>query len=159
MVDITYVCGNERLIDRIKNLWEELISHLLRVSPYFKEYYQTLTFEDRKRVILQRTNGGEVRVDLAFGAGELVGYCVSSIDRLLTGEVDSIFVKTHFRGRGIGRTLIEKVVVWLDGVGAKKNIVSVTVGNEQVYGFYKRFGFLPRRTLLEKKKNRNVCFL
>jgi hypothetical protein len=37
-------------------------------------------------------------------------------------------------------------------VGAKKKIVSVGVGNEQTYGFYAKFGFLPRRTMLEQKQ-------
>jgi len=152
MVGIAFSSGNESLIDKIKPLWVELNKHLLEVSPYFKNYYETLTFEGRKRFILQRASGGAVRVDLAFDASELVGYCVSSIDRLLTGEVDSIFVDKYYRGQGIGRTLIEKALLWLESEGVKKNIISVTVGNEQVYRFYAIFGFLPRRTLLEQKK-------
>jgi diamine N-acetyltransferase len=150
---IKYVNGDGGMLDEIKVLWETLNKHHLSVSPYFKDYYLTLTFEERKRAILQRASGGEVRVDLALDAsGELVGYCVSSIDRWLTGEIDSIFVGAKYRGQGIGRALMEKALAWLNGKGAKKKIVSVAVGNEQAYGFYSRFGFLPRRTLLEQKK-------
>ncbi|MGD0407359.1 MAG: GNAT family N-acetyltransferase [Candidatus Bathyarchaeia archaeon] len=150
---IKYVHGDGGMLDEIKVLWETLNRHHLSVSPYFKDYYLTLTFEERKRAILQRASGGEVRVDLALDAsGELVGYCVSSIDRWLTGEIDSIFVTAKYRGQGIGRALMEKALTWLNGKGAKKKIVSVAVGNEQAYGFYSRFGFLPRRTLLEQKK-------
>jgi ribosomal protein S18 acetylase RimI-like enzyme len=150
---IKYVHGDGGMLDEIKVLWETLNRHHLSVSPYFKDYYLTLTFEERKRAILQRASGGEVRVDLALDAsGELVGYCVSSIDRWLTGEIDSIFVGAKYRGQGIGRALMEKALAWLNGKGAKKKIVSVAVGNEQAYGFYSRFGFLPRRTLLEQKK-------
>ena len=150
---IKYVHGDGGMLDEIKVLWETLNRHHLSVSPYFKDYYLTLTFEERKRAILQRASGGEVRVDLALDAsGELVGYCVSSIDRWLTGEIDSIFVTAKYRGQGIGRALMEKALAWLNGKGAKKKIVSVAVGNEQAYGFYSRFGFLPRRTLLEQKK-------
>jgi diamine N-acetyltransferase len=150
---IKYVNGDGGMLDEIKVLWETLNKHHLSVSPYFKDYYLTLTFEERKRAILQRASGGEVRVNLALDAsGELVGYCVSSIDRWLTGEIDSIFVGAKYRGQGIGRALMEKALAWLNGKGAKKKIVSVAVGNEQAYGFYSRFGFLPRRTLLEQKK-------
>ena len=150
---IKYVHGDGGMLDEIKVLWETLNRHHLSVSPYFKDYYLTLTFEERKRAILQRASGGEVRVDLALDAsGELVGYCVSSIDRWLTGEIDSIFVTAKYRGQDIGRALMEKALTWLNGKGAKKKIVSVAVGNEQAYGFYSRFGFLPRRTLLEQKK-------
>ena len=150
---IKYVNGDGGMLDEIKVLWETLNRHHLSVSPYFKDYYLTLTFEERKRAILQRASGGEVRVNLALDAsGELVGYCVSSIDRWLTGEIDSIFVGAKYRGQGIGRALMEKALAWLNGKGAKKKIVSVAVGNEQAYVFYSRFGFLPRRTLLEQKK-------
>ena len=150
---IKYVHGDGGMLDEIKVLWETLNRHHLSVSPYFKDYYLTLTFEERKRAILQRASGGEVRVDLALDASsELVGYCVSSIDRWLTGEIDSIFVTAKYRGQSIGRALMEKALAWLNGKGAKKKIVSVAVGNEQAYGFYSRFGFLPRRTLLEQKK-------
>jgi ribosomal protein S18 acetylase RimI-like enzyme len=153
VVNITYVSGNMSLLDRIKPLWEELNRQHLSLSPYFKDYYLTLTFEDRERAILQRAFGGDVSVDLALDAsGALVGYCVSSIDRWLVGEIDSIFVIANYRGQGIGRALMEKSLAWLSGKEAHKKIVSVAVGNEQVYGFYSRFGFLPRRTLLEKKK-------
>ena len=102
---------------------------------------------------MQRAYGGEVRVDLALDASEaLIGYCVSSIDKWLTGEIDSIFVTPQCRGQGIGTTLMEKALEWLNSKGAKKKIVSVAVGNEQAYVFYEQFGFYPRRTLLEQKK-------
>ena len=152
MVDIIFSCGDENLIDKIKPLWKELNKYLLGVSPHFKEYYKTLTFESRKRFILQRATGGAIRVDLAFEDCRLAGDCVSSIDKLLTGEIDSIFVNTNYRRQGIGRALIEKALIWLDEEDVKKKIISVTVGNEQVYAFYQRFGFLPRRILLEQKK-------
>lgn len=151
MVNITFV-RDKTLIDKIKPLWDQLNELHLSVSPYFKNYYRTLTFQDRKRVILQRALGGDVRVDLALDADVLVGYCVSSVDKALTGEIDSIFVDPKYRGQGIGKALMQKALAWLNGKGAKKNIVSVAVGNEQAYGFYAQFGFLPRRTMLEQKK-------
>ena len=153
MVNITYVSGDVSLIDRIKPLWEELNHQHLSLSPYFKDYYLTLTFQDRKQAILQRSLGGDVRVDLALdSSGKLIGYCVTSIDNLMIGEVDSIFVNPLCRGQGIGRALMEKTLEWLNSKGVKKKIVSVAVGNEQAYGFYSRFGFFPRRTLLEQKQ-------
>jgi ribosomal protein S18 acetylase RimI-like enzyme len=152
MANIIYVSGNKALLNKIEPLWQQLNSHHLSRSPYFKDYYRTLTFQDRKRAILQRALGGEVRVDLALNGDTPIAYCVSSIDRAQTGEIDSIFVDTKYRGQGIGRTLMEKAIAWLSSVGAKKKIVSVGVGNEQAYGFYARFGFLPRRTMLEQKQ-------
>jgi diamine N-acetyltransferase len=154
LINIKYVSGNGRIIDKIALLWQELNKQHLCLSPYFKDYYKTLTFEDRKRVILQRALGGEVRVDLAYDeADTLVGYCVSSIDKAQTGEIDSIFVIGECRGQGIGATLMERALEWLKTKRSKKNIVSVAVGNEMSYVFYEQFGFYPRRTLLEQKKS------
>jgi diamine N-acetyltransferase len=81
-----------------------------------------------------------------------VGYVVCSVDKMYNGEIDSIFVVPSYRRQGIGKTLMEKALTWLDGKGSKKNIVSVAVGNEQAYDFYRVFGFFPRRTMLEQKK-------
>jgi len=153
VANIIYSSGNQTLLDRIKPLWQELNQHHLCRSPYFKEYYQNLTFEERKRVILQRlVGGGHIRVDLAFDSDTLAGYCVSSIDRALTGEIDSIYVDETYRGRGIGTNLVKNALTWLNSKGSKKNIVSVGVGNEDAYSFYEKFDFYPRRTMLEQKK-------
>jgi diamine N-acetyltransferase len=154
LINIRYISGNVRQIDKIAPLWQELNKQHLNLSPYFKDYYKTLTFEDRKRAILQRALGGEVRIELAYNdENVLVGYCVSSIDKVQTGEIDSIFVIGECRGQGIGAKLMEKALEWLKTKGSKKNIVSVAVGNEMAYVFYEQFGFYPRRTLLEQKKS------
>ena len=154
MINITFISGNARIIDRVAPLWEDLNRQHLGASPYFKDYYRTLKFEDRKRAILQRTVGGEIRVDLAMNsANSIVGFCITSIDRELTGQIDSIFVSKTYRNQGIGTKLMEKALEWLNLKGSKKNIVSVAVGNEQAYVFYSQFGFFPRRTLLEQKKS------
>lgn len=153
MVNVTYVSGDAGLMDRAAPLWQELNSHHLCRSPYFKDYYCGLKFEERKDSIMQRALGGDVRVDLALDPeGKPVGYCVSSVDRLQTGEIESIFVTPQFRRHGVGTALINKALDWLAVKDAKRNIVSVAVGNEEAFGFYERFGFYPRRTLLEQKK-------
>ena len=91
MVNVTYVSGNESLIDKAAPLWKELNKQHLSLSLYFKDYYRALSFEDGKRSIQQRVSGGEIRIDLALdNSDQPVGYCVTSIDRKLMGEVDSI---------------------------------------------------------------------
>ncbi len=152
MVSITYVRGDKTKIDIIKPLWEQLNSQHLCLSPNFKDYYKTLTFQDRKRAIMQRAAGIEIHVELGYNENVLIGYCISSIDRSLVGEIDSIFVEEKHRNQGIGTSLMKNSLDWLTSKSSKKNIVSVAVGNEQAYGFYAKFGFLPRRTMLEQKK-------
>ena len=80
------------------------------------------------------------------------GYCISSVDKNNTGEIDSIFVLHSCRGLGIGEQLMQKGLQWMDEIGAEKIVVNVAAGNEQAFGFYERYGFYPRRTMLEQIK-------
>jgi ribosomal protein S18 acetylase RimI-like enzyme len=80
-----------------------------------------------------------------------VGYCVCSITREKVGEIESIFVEAEYRSRGIGTGLMKQALEWMDRSGAEKKRVFVADGNEQAYGFYRRFGFSPRMMMLEQR--------
>ena len=45
-----------------------------------------------------------------------------------------------------------RALAWFDEHGSIRNRVSVGNGNEEVLDFYKKFGFFPRMTVLERKK-------
>jgi len=79
-----------------------------------------------------------------------IGYCVSSLDMDKTGEIDSIFVASAYRGKGVGDALIKDALAWMDGKGVETKTVAVGAGNEQAFGFYERYGFVPRKTVLEQ---------
>ncbi|MDP4183107.1 MAG: GNAT family N-acetyltransferase [Bacillota bacterium] len=151
---INYICGDERLIDEIKELWEGLNEHHKRKSPYFKDHYTNFSFETRKSDFLRKAKSGALRVELAIHkeAQKGIGYCVSSLDEENTGEVESIFISEDFRGLGIGEELMKRAFKWMDQAGAVKKVVTVASGNENAFGFYKKFGFYPRKVLLEQVK-------
>ncbi len=113
-----------------------------------------MTFEGRKNDLLKKAAVGCMRVDIAIDeANEVaVGYTVSTVNSEKTGEIESIFVSEAYRGMGIGEILIEKALVWMDQKGAVAKIVEVSVGNEQAIGFYSKYGFLPRKTVLKQVK-------
>ena len=62
-------------------------------------------------------------------------------NRLLTGEIYSIYVLEEFWKRGIGRTLMENSLTALerDGFGSVK--VWVLETNQRARSFYEKFGF------------------
>ncbi len=62
-------------------------------------------------------------------------------NRLLTGEIYSIYVLEEFWNRGIGRTLMEDSLIALerDGFGSVK--VWVLETNQRARSFYEKFGF------------------
>jgi ribosomal protein S18 acetylase RimI-like enzyme len=152
---IKYSHGNQGVLDEIKPLWDGLNEHHLLLSPYFKKHYQTLTFETRKTDFLKKAKKTQMRIDLATDKTTLqnVGYIVSTIDKAKTGEIDSIFVNPSYRGFGVGDTLIKKSLEWMDKKGVITKIVEVGVGNEQAFGFYSRYGFYPRKTMLKQIKD------
>jgi diamine N-acetyltransferase len=152
---VRFVEGDEGLLDQIEALWVALNMHHLCLSPNFKPYYQGMTFEKRKVALLKKAALGKMRVDLAIDEeyGRTVGYCVSSITQEKVGEVDSIFVDSPHRGLGIGDSLIKKALRWMDMKGAVEKTVEVAVGNEAAFGFYARYGFSSRKTLLKQVRN------
>ena len=117
-----------------------------------------MTFEKRRKVLLQKAATGEMRVDVAVdkNACRSVGYCVSSVNEDKTGEIESIFVAKDYRGLGIGASLLKAALAWMDSKGLEKKIVSVGAGNEQSFGFYERFGFRVRKTELEQTESKKI---
>ena len=151
---INYVEGDEALLDQIKPLWEALNRHHLSLSENFKQYYLDMTFQKRKADLLKKAGLGEMHIEIAVDkvSGQNVGYCVSSTTPEKTGEIKSIFVSETFRGMGIGDALMQKALIWLEQNGAIERIVEVAAGNERAWGFYARYGFLPRKTMLKQVK-------
>ena len=149
---IEYVCGNEALLDTIKLLWLSLNQDHHDLSPYFKQDYVEINFEKRKASLLKKAVYGELRVDIAVDVktGQNVAYCVSSIDEEKTGEIESIFVASNYRGWGIGDSLMRTVLTWMDEKGTVAKIVEVAAGNEKAFSFYNRYGFFTRKTVLKQ---------
>lgn len=95
-----------------------------------------------------------MRVDIAVaeGTGEGVGYIVTTINAEHVGELQSVYVEAAYRRMGVGGTLMQKAMAWMDQQGAVEKVVEVSYGNEGAWGFYDRFGFMPRLTLLKQVK-------
>jgi len=136
-------------IDAVRPLWEKLrvyYAPLLDDRPPF-------LFEPRKQGILGKAAAGKLRIELVSIASHAadIAYCISTVSADGCGEVDSMFVEEHFRGRGVGSELLRRALAWLDSVGASWKVVTVAHGNERTLAFYRRFGFHPRTILLQQR--------
>ena len=80
---------------------------------------------------------------------ENVGYALASVEHDV-GEIDSIFVVSKYRRKGLGKKLMEKSQRWLAEQNVKKISISVAEGNESAFPFYQKLGYFPRLTILEK---------
>ncbi|OPX63043.1 MULTISPECIES: GNAT family N-acetyltransferase [unclassified Methanoregula] len=141
-------------IDVIRPLWQQLNAHHHAKASRFRERYEQMTFEDRRSHFRRCLESGDLRIDLALDkeTGRFIGYCVSSLSREKNGEIESLFVETGYRMQGIGTALVNRALGWMDGCGAERKRVAVGEGNEKSFAFYEKFGFFPRMTVLEQKK-------
>jgi ribosomal protein S18 acetylase RimI-like enzyme len=151
---VTYASSNGELLDKITPLWAQLRQHHLKRTHDFRSFYEDLTFEKRKAVLLKKASKGEFHLEIAFDESDTaVGYIASTFnDEDKVGEVDSVYVNKPYRRIGVGTVLMQNTLAWMDRKGAEKKIVEVAVGNEEAFGFYRQCGFLPRKTVLEQKK-------
>jgi ribosomal protein S18 acetylase RimI-like enzyme len=132
-------------IDSIKELWKELNVHHLSRSAHFKDLFSKLTFEKRMEGLKERDH---FVAYVAESKSEKVGYCVATVAGLV-GEIDSLFVKGSYRGKGAGEKLMSLALKWLRGHRCETLKVSIAEGNEKAIGFYKRFGFAERFIVME----------
>jgi len=147
---IEYTEMDERGLDLIGPLWQKLNDYHRERSPYHADHFIMMTFELRKRHLLEKSQKGAMRVDIASDAdtNRTVGYCVSTVSENHQGEIDSIFIEQDYRRRGIGDGLMKRALKWMDGLSITQRVVEVAAGNEEVFAFYRRYGFYPRSSIL-----------
>ncbi len=70
----------------------------------------------------ETAQNGEMQVIICFDEAtrQRVGYCISSLDHDLAGEIESIFVLPEYRGLGIGKELMRRTLQWLDEAAQRK---------------------------------------
>ena len=142
-------------IELIRPLWNQLNEHHHANARAFRHLYAHGTFDDRKAYFHAVSEAGLFRLDLARDpvSGKYAGYCISSLSQDKNGEIESLFVDKIFRSRGIGTELLTRALAWLDANGSVRNRVPVADGNEEVFPFYRKFGFHPRMTVLEQTRD------
>lgn len=92
------------------------------------------TGPDRARVAVARGPDGPVGLALA----QLV---VSTSEGGLSAWIEDVYVLPDWRGRGIGRALIDDVLAWATSVGATRAQLLADRGNAPALAFYRRLGW------------------
>ncbi len=133
-------------LDRIKPLWESLNAYHLSKSTSFKKHFSTFTFERRMETLGRRDH---LIAFVAEDNDKPVGYCIASVDGVL-GEIDSLFVKEAYRGKGIGEGLMTFGLNWLEEHDCETIRVSIAEGNQDVLDFYRKFGFAERMIVMQR---------
>ncbi len=152
MPNIKYRVIDQRELDLIGPLWEKLKEHHVSRahSPDQAEHFARMTFDARKKGLLEKARKGTLRLDLALDSerNQIIGYCVSTVSEEMQGEIESIFVEADYRRQGVGGSLMQQTLKWMDSLRVAHRIIGVAVGNEEVLGFYARYNFYPTTLIL-----------
>lgn len=133
-------------------LWELLNRHHTERCRHFADVFAKNTFAKRRADIMAHGTQGLHVIMAREVDGPYVGYCVSTINDRRVGEIDSLYLLPQFRGEGLGELLMEGSLGWLRAQGVNRIFLEVSEGNEEVFGFYARFGFFPAKIILEQKE-------
>jgi ribosomal protein S18 acetylase RimI-like enzyme len=158
MVKIEYTETDRQGLDLIVPLWQKLNEHHRLRSPYFPGHYSRMTWEIRKKELIDKSRNGSMRIDLARDGNTeaLIGYCVSTISEKRQGEIDSIYIEEGYRRCGIGDNLMKKALKWMDEHSVKGKMLEVASGNEEVFAFYNRYDFYPRSTIMRQVETKEA---
>lgn len=92
---------------------------------------------------------------VAVQDGRPVGYLVARVNGpyptrpIKVAELESVFVESDQRGRGVGAGLVAAFTRWAAGAGAHRMAVTAYASNERAIAFYRRHGFEPKSLSLE----------
>lgn len=138
-------------IEIIRPLWKQLNSIHLDKSIYFKNKYETFTFDKRMESIYKKAQYGIVKLDMILDSdnGNYVGYCLSSIEDTL-GEIESIYIEKEYRKFGLGGTLMKSALRWFESNVIINIEISVVYANDDALPFYERYGFHIGNYILKK---------
>ena len=139
-------------MNSVAPVWEKLNELHHSLSYDFKERYRTMTWETRKKKLLERSIELHIEGVYNLPENELIGYCICSIEKAdpKSGEIDSIYIDEAYRKSGLGRQLMNNAIAWFSVKGVETQKLMVACGNEQVFDFYRQFGFKPLFTGFQK---------
>jgi len=102
-----------------------------------------------------RKNEREIVV-IAYMGDEAAGFCTGLITKSMSYrecrmDVESLFVKEHFRKRGIGKALLDFLEQSANSLGIRHFHINVAENNGAAYAMYAKSGYQPSgEVLLEK---------
>jgi len=149
---ITYIKGENELINEVKPLWEALNMHHQNNAVSFLGSLQSNTFENRHKKFADAAMKVFVEIVKVDQQEKPVGYSISTIDSDGMGELDSLYVEKEYRKLAIGDQLMNNALDWFRENKTKVNRLKVAEGNENVLKFYKKHGFETRFYVLEEVK-------
>lgn len=84
----------------IKTLWGKLNQLHLQDSKFFKDHYETYTFEERCEKF-RKLSCKDIRIEIIESLeSEIIAYCISTVSNNI-GEIESLFIEQEYRQHGL----------------------------------------------------------
>ena len=112
---------------------------------------------DGKNYFTDKIQGKNSVCFVAEADGSIVGYFLAikkedpTYRLIKIADLEHLVVDENYRNQGIGKKLMNAFISWAKSEGINKVSVNVFTDNEKGIKFYKREGFLPFESILEKK--------
>ncbi len=141
-------------LSEVKNLNQELFNH----DSEFDETLCTKWPSKNKSYYKEKITKKSAITFVAEEDGIIIGYLIGSMNKTLSyrkiriiAELENMFVKREFRGKGIGKSLINNFKKWANSKGAKKARVVAYTKNNRALKVYEKNGFEQYCSVLELK--------
>jgi ribosomal-protein-alanine N-acetyltransferase len=116
------------------------IEHASFSDPWSEEAFSTALALERMRVLVAEQGGKEGAVAGGAPARRLVGYVVA-LAAGVEADIADLAVATDVRRRGIGRMLLERIIVELGDEGVRSVYLEVRESNRAARAMYEAAGF------------------
>ena len=116
-------------------------------SAYYDELMQRLSNRSG-RIILAEAEGIAIAA-MGFSIDEDAAYVTDDVRR--HGTVTDLVVREEWRGRGVGRMLLEEAERLTRRAGCIRLTIAALSANEAAEGMYRTFGFKPYVSILVKE--------
>ena len=131
---------------------EDIVKMALELWPSYdygelKEEYVGIIGSSKDDVLLYLADNNSVGFNHISIRSDYVEGCNSSP----TGYIEGIFVKRHYRKKGIAKALVKEGENWVKEKGCKQMGSNVELHNTDSYHFHRSVGY--------KEVNRVICFL
>lgn len=135
-------------VDEIVSIWGGLAAHHARLDVAFRpsRHWQL----EYRHFILGLLDREDARAVVAVEGGRVIGYGVGRVavlpaffERRRRGYIHDVVTLEPYRRQGIGRSLVEALLAWMQECGALTVELTVSVLNEEAVAFWTRLGFVP----------------
>ncbi|EKN41542.1 GNAT family acetyltransferase, partial [Clostridium botulinum CFSAN001627] len=110
--------------------------------------------EDFEKLIYKDSIGEKTIFLVAEVEGKIIGFsrCQGSkLSRFRHKAEFGICISKEYWGYGIGRVLLENILIWADVVGIEKISLTVVQTNTRAIQLYKKYGFVEEGLLIKDR--------